>query len=90
MGITRFRIEARGTDKDELGEEMSEAVGAIMKALRKDGDAGYWECTDEVISMEKKFGDPEHLRTEPTGYFNGRMVMKWQEISVTEPTNSRH
>lgn len=75
--ITRFRIEAIGDDKDELGERMSEAVAEIAKVLRKNGDRGHWECTDEVISQEKRYDAIDG--PAPTGRYKGRMVMKFVE-----------
>jgi hypothetical protein len=75
MMIIRFRIEAKGSSREMVVEQMLSAVGAACKAIQPvNGGNGRWVCSDEVISQEKKQGS-----SEPTGNYNGRMVMRYEQ-----------
>lgn len=63
--ITRFRVEGKGRDKQELIEELSLSSSKIIAMVGP--ESGHWECTDDVISGDEKRG------------FTGRMVLRWNE-----------
>jgi hypothetical protein len=78
--ITKFRIEAKGESKEEVGDEILAAVSEISKVFReRNGMNGYWECTDDVISQERTPQTSNPALTEPTGTYRGRMVMTYRE-----------
>jgi hypothetical protein len=63
--ITRFRIEGEGKSRDELSENLLNAVGCVIGFVNRDQPDGEWECTQEVSVMNKG------------GDYSGRMVMKF-------------
>lgn len=62
--ITRFRVEGKGKDRQELIEELSSLASRIIKTV----GVGEWECTDDVISGDEKRG------------YQGRMVLKLDKV----------
>jgi hypothetical protein len=69
--ITRFRVEGKNKDKNELLEELSVTASIIISTIAQAGvkQEGAWECTDDVISGDNNRG------------YQGRMVLKFEQAA---------
>lgn len=68
--ITRFRIEGKAADQEELREELQNVAVEVMNRLRVGYEQGSttmieWECTQDVIA-----GKP--------GNYNGRVIFVYR------------
>lgn len=73
MAITRFRIEAKGHDKEALTDEIAQAAAKLIRLASENElqPAGEWECTDDVVTGNEKHG------------YKARMVLKLNEDIVS-------
>lgn len=73
--ITKFRIEGRGSVKEELIEELSVTGTQIMRLVTPGTAVGEWECTDDVVVAEKEitYGTRGIKSVVATGNYCGRM-----------------
>lgn len=70
--ITRFRVEGKHDDKEQLAQELALHASRIIGAI---GQEGEWECTDDVISRVKPaYGAGKKLKK-----YTGRMVFMFHK-----------